>query len=384
MRNPDGSKTGGAVPSQVAAVDTDQDSYLDRIYVGSTGGYMYRVDLTPYGPAGGRKFPVPTTVTVNGINDVTYEALRIAADDAGTPVWVPVVLYDANFDNDGTGTAVDSAAPRAIYHRPSVLFAAKVGRYALAFGTGDREDLWTLGGEDGHSERFTLFVDDTDDPSFVGTLPLDEGDFQRIDLEDVNLGIDLLVTRGKGKKGWFIPMEANERVITDSFSLSGVTIFSSFVPDIAITDSGCDPITDPNCPEITGSCGDKTFESDTDNRCAKTGFSRLYVLGSVNGDAFLKTSTGAASRFQAVSAFVTNPYTEPGQSPNDPTDPGTPNSDTLNAAEIEVMNSLKGLFPLNCKFANYRIDIKTVAADLRLQRIAPIPICIIEKNWKEY
>ena len=384
VRSPDGSKTGGAIPSQVAAVDTDQDSYLDRIYVGSTGGYMYRVDLTPYVSGAGRKLPAPTKITVNGLNGVSYEALRIAPDDAGTPVWVPVVLFDANFDNPGDGTATVSAAPRAIYHRPSVLFAAKVGRYALAFGTGDREDLWTLNDSETHSERFTLFIDDSDDPSFLGPLPYDEGDFQRIGIADPNLGIDLLTTRVKGKKGWFLPMEGNERVITDSFSLSGVTIFSSFVPDVAITDTGCDPITDPTCPEITGSCGEKTFESDTDNRCAKTGFSRLYVVGSVNGDAFLKSSTGDASRFQAVSAFVTNPYTEPGQSPNDPTPGSEPNSDTLTAAEIDVMNSLKTLFPVNCKFANYRIDIKTVAADLRLQRIAPIPICIIEKNWKEY
>jgi hypothetical protein len=48
------------------------------------------------------------------------------------------------------------------------------------------------------------------------------------------------------------------------------------------------------------------------------------------------------------------------------------------------MNKLKTLFPRNCKFANYRIDIKTIAADTGVYLIAPVPICIIEKNWKEY
>lgn len=48
------------------------------------------------------------------------------------------------------------------------------------------------------------------------------------------------------------------------------------------------------------------------------------------------------------------------------------------------MESLKALFPKNCKFANYRIDVKTVAADTTIQFIAPIPVCIVDKNWKEF
>jgi hypothetical protein len=48
------------------------------------------------------------------------------------------------------------------------------------------------------------------------------------------------------------------------------------------------------------------------------------------------------------------------------------------------MDNLKKLFPENCRFANYRVDIKTIAADTRVERIAPIPICLVEKNWKEY
>ena len=36
----------GAVASEPAAVDTDRDGYLDRVYVGTTAGLMYRVDLT--------------------------------------------------------------------------------------------------------------------------------------------------------------------------------------------------------------------------------------------------------------------------------------------------------------------------------------------------
>ncbi|HSG38913.1 MAG TPA: PilC/PilY family type IV pilus protein, partial [Thermoanaerobaculia bacterium] len=37
----------GAAPSEPAAVDTDQDGFLDRIYMGTTAGLMYRIDLLP-------------------------------------------------------------------------------------------------------------------------------------------------------------------------------------------------------------------------------------------------------------------------------------------------------------------------------------------------
>ena len=49
------------------------------------------------------------------------------------------------------------------------------------------------------------------------------------------------------------------------------------------------------------------------------------------------------------------------------------------------MEILKSLFPENCKFvANYRMDIKTVRSDTGVEHIAPVPICIIESNWKEF
>jgi hypothetical protein len=85
-----------------------------------------------------------------------------------------------------------------------------------------------------------------------------------------------------------------------------------------------------------------------------------------------------------VSTFVTSPYSEPGQNKNPDSIGGTRNADTLTDLEIDIMDNLKKLFPENCRFANYRVDIKTIAADTRVERIAPIPICLVEKNWKEY
>jgi hypothetical protein len=90
-----------------------------------------------------------------------------------------------------------------------------------------------------------------------------------------------------------------------------------------------------------------------------------------------------------VSTFVTNPYTEQGQTRNDDLDTHdaddfgvAPNTDEAKRL-ASVMQSLKSLFPSNCKFSNYRIDIKTISADTGVVFIAPVPICMIEKNWKD-
>ena len=82
---------------------------------------------------------------------------------------------------------------------------------------------------------------------------------------------------------------------------------------------------------------------------------------------------------------MTDPFTEPGQNKNQGSDAaGSTSFDELTDQERDVMEELQGLFSETCRFANYRVDIKTVAADTRIERIAPVPICIIEKNWKEY
>ena len=70
------------------------------------------------------------------------------------------------------------------------------------------------------------------------------------------------------------------------------------------------------------------------------------------------------------------------KNPDDPD--GGDTADDLTADHLAIMDELKKLFPSNCKFANYRLDIKTLSSDTGIHLIAPIPICIVEKNWKEF
>ncbi len=337
----------GATPAQAVAVDTDQDGFLDRIYQGTTGGLMYRVDL---GLDSDGDVPSLVDLPVTTINGVVHTVPRVPLlDSDGNPLWQPKVIFDANFD-DSTPTA----EPRPIYQRPSVLFVAKLGLYALAFGTGDREDLWSNTDQAG---RFYVFVDDSQLLA-PADLPITESDLVEVQVGDADVNLDFLVDRTVGQRGWFVPMDDGERLITDPFALSGVTFFTTYQPDIQVS-GGHDP------------------------RCAKTGVSRVFVVNTTNANRLLRDASGLPSRYTSVANFVTNPYSDLSQTKN-PVDADDEPPDELPDDMIDVMNSLKQLFPSNCRFANYRVDIKAVSADTGVVFIAPVPVCIIEKNWKEF
>jgi hypothetical protein len=86
---------------------------------------------------------------------------------------------------------------------------------------------------------------------------------------------------------------------------------------------------------------------------------------------------------------VTNPFVETSATknkPNTPCDPtaGECESDVpLCAEKSEVTRRLKELFPDNCQFANFTQNIETIQSNNGLVCIAPVPICVARKNWKE-
>lgn len=341
----------GSAPSEPAAVDTDQDGYLDRIYISTTKGFVYRIDLDEDSSG---EVPKLEQVQVTGVDDKTYTAWRVQeTDGAGHPLWVPTKIF--------------TTGGRPIYYRPSVIFVARLGRYALSFGTGDREDLWSKTSLEG---RFYVFVDDSDD---VLTLPMAETSLQEILVASSDVtGADYLLGRPVGQRGWYLRLAVDERVITDSFALSGVTFFSSYQPDTCI--GTLDPSTNVCTPPA----------NNAPKLCAKTGRSRIFIVNTTNANSFMEGADGQRTKFFMVSNFVTNPYIEQGATKNPSSGTSGANADQLNATLEQVMDELKKLFPKSCRFANYRLDIKTISSDTGVVFIAPVPVCIVEKNWKEF
>jgi hypothetical protein len=319
----------GAAPSEPAAVDTNGDGYLDRIYIGTLGGFLYRVDLGPIDDS----LPSTTGQAVRHIHPASGDALEIGGDPPAPfkrrlppDVWRPVKLFDANFDG-----ALASARPRPIFQRPSVIFQAGSGQYVLAFGTGDRHDLWSVDVlPEPTEERFYVFVDTFQSTAAI-TAPLTEANLTPIDPDLTGtINTNLLDTGG-----WVMRLSPNERVITDAFALSGVMVFSSFVPRTEDADGnetviGCD---DPNKVELT--------------ICSKQGLSHVFVVNATNANGLLFSDDsdgplqgGFDLRHQPVRRAGTD-----AEGGSDADGEDGPTADDLTEDLIKVMDSLKALFP---------------------------------------
>ena len=312
----------GGAPSAPAAVDTDRDGVLDTIYIGTTRGFLYKVDLST---------PVPLTQIAG------FHGPRVL-----DPAWEPFQVFD-------TGR-------RPIYFPPAVVFIASRGQFALAFGTGDREDLWEQSATD--DGRFYLFVDNglaAGDPN----LPFDQGDLVQVGVGDDPLdpSTDLLIDAPSTLDGWFLPLQDDERVITPAFALGGVTAFSTFRPAI-----------------------DRRTLVGNEVVCANRGESRVFVLFTTNANPVL----GNGDRFRVVPDLVTEPFTEVGAIKNQVDGSGEPTADDVTEDLQRITEALKGMFPEDCRFANYTINIKALRSDTGIEFIAPVPVCIVQRNWKEF
>ncbi len=339
----------GSVTADPALLDVNLDGILDTLYVGTTAGLLYKVDISTTPTLQNvvlsklKALPALTVdPTVKRITDLAWDPFPIF-NTGGKPIYLPVTAF----------------------------YAAQFSRFALTFGTGDREALWEPNTEEG---RYYLIIDDNFKASDVGpgNLPYDDADYQEVpvDSDSAPDGTSYLL-REPGdplKRGWYISMPENERVITQSFGLSGVVVFSSFVPD----------------------------ETSPDEPCARGGVSHIFVVYADNGNAVMTGNPGGPGgggpggpggggddpRHRTTTGLVTNPFVEQGQTKNPPT--GGANSEILDPIQEGIMDAVKEFYPECTKFANYWISISGIRSDTGYERYATIPIGICESNWKEH
>ncbi len=309
-----GGTPAGSVAADLAAVDLDQDGYTDTIYFGTVGGFIYKMNIRS--PA--------------ELESVTDAGLKVT-DTA----WDPFPI----FDTDG----------RPIYFEPAVVFVAELGQYAISFGTGDREDLWSFNLEEG---RIYMILDTGFSAADVssGLLPRTESAYQEVTFGSSNATADFLQ---HAPHGWYIRLDEDERVITRAFSLAGITVISSFQPLEDTSDGGV---------------------------CRRFGNSRVTVVTTTSGNALLSSG----ERFFMIPAgFLSTPFAEVGQTKN-PDGNGGPTADDLPDNLESVIDEIKKLFPSNCRFANYTINIKAVRDDTGIEFLAAVPICTFETNWRDF
>jgi hypothetical protein len=236
--------------------------------------------------------------------------------------WQPYALFD-------TGG-------RPIFYPPSVIFSAEAGGWGLAFGSGDREDLWS----DGLDGRFYVALESqlgtplSDTPTESALAPIPD--------PTVPASSRALFASG----GWYLDLGDEERLIADPFTLSGVVVFTTYVPHSDIDDG----------------------------LCRKGGASRLYVMNAVTGESFQTDDEGEGVPYREIADFVASPFVESS---------GANEGAAPCEESAALSDSLRGLFPPGCEFASQTLDVMTVRSDSGLECVAPVPICVRRHNWLE-
>lgn len=321
----------GAVPGEIAAQDRDNDAFLDTLYFGTTAGLVYKVDLRTVGTV--------ANVTVRDLNGTALTQARITNAD-----WEPFPIFQ-------TGPA-GAAGP--IFHGPTVFYVARAAKYALAFGTGDRENLWS---EVYGAGRFYVMLDTgfTQAQYLSGALPRTEDSYIAVDPDGPEASVDRILG---GSGGWYFTLGEDERVITRAAGLAGLLNFTAFQPQVDFVDV------------------------DEDQLCARTGLSRIFGVNASNGNALGLTVEGDPRRYMEVRDFTTAPTLEQVHTKNQPS--GGTEIEPWDEDQQRVIASVMSFFPEGTRFANYYYQLTPRTSRNEQVKPIPIPIGIIVSNWKEF
>ena len=355
--------TAGSAPAEPAVVDSESDGFIDRVYLGTRRGYVLRADLR--GPSG----------------EVPKLALTPASTMDATITPVVERIVDSMFKPREIFRAAPAgsvpAPSRQIFFRPAAGFLSDLGQYAIAFGTGNRDDLFTSDNQPG---RFYVVRDDI----AVGDLVTrySEDDLSTVIDGGPGPGFDTL-TESSPTQGWVLLTRPDDRLIATPFQIAGITIFTMFEPDILISGGG-------------GPGGG----NNNDPVCSRTGTSRVFAVNTRNTDGLLFNS-GVQTRGLDIAGFVVNPALEragtqnifdpddPSSGSTRPDDPNDPSDDqNLIACEDDqdcllALAEMQKTQPDNCKYGSARHNLPLQTDLLSKVGEIPIPICIIDKNWVE-
>lgn len=327
----------GALAADVTVVDANSNGLVDTFYFGTTAGYLYKVALGegPFELDGSGRIVDPT-------------------GDAGR--YNPFVVF--------------TTGGRPIYLEAAAVNVPQLRANALLFGTGSRWDLWKFNDQEA---RFYAIVDtgwvDTDRDGILEdmcgpcTQPLTELSYELIDPDSAfdidNPGHSFLFSNPDPDllPGWYFPMEPNDKLITEPFSLAGVTTFTMFSP----------------------------ISTESDGTCAQGGESKIFIVNTANaiGYAVDTENDNERVRYTIAPRFTTQPFAESSGTQN-PAEGGGSNADQWTEALRQINNDLKKLYPPSARFGNYTIDIKTIRSDTGIVFVAPVPVAIEPHNWKEY
>lgn len=214
-----------SIPSSVAVLDSDQDGLVDRLYVGDTGGNIWRVDMP-------------------GIDTTKWTVIKLAELGGDDLLNDRRFFYEPSIVRTFITETVESTV--AVDGVPTPVITRRERPYdAILIGSGDRtaplsddtqDKLFMIKDEYVLTTSFivdgdnppppAIKVDDlydyTDNPFGVFTPPLTPT--EKAALLDLQLGVSQ-------KSGWFIDLQGKgEKSTSSPVAIDGVAYFTSFKP----------------------------------------------------------------------------------------------------------------------------------------------------------
>ncbi len=162
--------------------------------------------------------------------------------------------------------------------------------------------------------------------------------------------------------GWYFTLDADEKLITEPFTLSGVTFFTVFEP-LEVRERRQ---------------GDKV--------CALGGESKIFVVNTVTTEGYAVQAGADRPHPLHHRLDLHHPAVRRVERHQERADQLV-DGDTPTPGPTSWRRSTPtcaSCFPPGARFANYTLDIKTIRSDTGIVFIAPVPVAIEPHNWKEF
>ena len=361
-------KLNGAAPSDPAVIDIDQDGLLDVIYIGTTTGYLYKVDLRKTDAAGNLPSVVSYAIPAGR---VLGTALGTIVSRVTDQAWDPFVMV-------ATGTTALSTDGAPIFYPPAMFKIPELNFYGGLLLVGDREDLWTPPAN-AYKSRIYVFVDE----NYTSAANIVASDLETLNYKSsVTTDKDFLRNPTAGKKrGWFMEVPAIWRSTGEPFLVAGVAIFSLF-----------DPISVPTIVD-----GEKV--------CRRQGNTRGFSLFVKNGNPLANLpfedecvtadDLCCGGRCFKIDEFTTAIHTTSTVTKNQPpgkrTDGGSyfgQQEMVVNAAQAAMLDAIRDAImdsmPSSCQYnEKYEISFAVLRNSTGLNELARVPMMVCPGDWKD-
>lgn len=215
-----------SVPGGVASLDLNDDGFADRVYFATSGGALYRLDVSAAATLASDGTEVPA-----GLRVTNWTLTQLYSFGADIEFFTTPVLVPALFEADGY-------------------------KWALAIGSGDRANI------DEVSTTVENFYFVLDYPNSDGTTPLrTESDLQKVVYDDPVAPAGTTYFKPNDASdpsfGWYLELRAGEKVSADAIVANERVQFPTFVRT---------PL-DPSNPPL---------DADGNVICQASGVGRLY------------------------------------------------------------------------------------------------------------